>query len=441
MHPSRQSILFLCLLFGAAGLWAQDKSPAGPPLGRGRIEPEFAKVQPGAEQQFRAIIEAPKFDFSRVADKVTWTVNEIVGGDAQVGTVNAAGLYRAPAHAPTPHEVHVRAEVQGIANRYLFATALVGAPEISYTMSSSWTDPPEAHRLKTPHSFAFDPEGNLLIADSVGNRVFRFSRNGKLLTEIGFGPPAKPKPEATPKRVDAASERPAADIGDWGEEPRGTFSGPRVAIADASGMVYVVDVAERRPMIQVFNSEGKFEYSFGQHGIEPGELFRSHGMTFDSKGLLHVEDVENARVDTYERNGKFLSCWGKEGTMPGELNAPHGIYIDPNDEIFIIGYYGPTQKFTADGRYLLSFAPGDPPDHAVSFQFVAGDRWGDVYIPMRRDGLAKFSNTGKFLGWVVKGHGIQWLTVDHDGTVYALPAGTSRKEAKPPATVEVYSEQ
>ena len=156
MHPLRQSILFLCLILGAAGLWAQDKSPAGPPLGRGRIEPEFVRVQPGAPQQFRAIIEAPKFDFSRVADKVTWTVNEIVGGDAQVGTIDATGLYRAPAQVPAPHEVHVRAEVQGIANRYLFATALVGAPEISYTMSrlldrssrSPSPEDPAQHRLR-----------------------------------------------------------------------------------------------------------------------------------------------------------------------------------------------------------------------------------------------------------------------------------------------------
>ena len=73
--------------------------------------------------------------------------------------------------------------------------------------------------------------------------------------------------------------------------------------------------------------------------------------------------------------------------MPGELNAPHGIYIDPNDEIFIIGYYGPTQKFTADGRYLLSFAPGDPPDHAVSFQFVAGDRSGRFGGFLRKESI------------------------------------------------------
>jgi hypothetical protein len=206
-------------------------------------------------------------------------------------------------------------------------------------------------------------------------------------------------------------------------------------------MIYVVDVAERRPMIQVFDSDGRYRYSFGGHGIEPGEIQRSHGMAFDSKGRLHVEDVENSRVNTYERNGEFLSSWGREGTLPGELNAPHGIYIDPNDEVFILGYYGPTQKFTADGRYLLAFAFPDPPEHAVSFQSLCGDRWGDVYIPMRKEGLAKFSNTGEFLGWAVKGRSVQWAAVAPDGTLYVLPARPLQAPAKAQATVEVYSEQ
>jgi hypothetical protein len=89
----------------------------------------------------------------------------------------------------------------------------------------------------------------------------------------------------------------------------------------------------------------------------------------------------------------------------------------------------------------LAFADADPPEHAVSFQSLCGDRWGDVYVPMRRDGLAKFSNTGDFLGWVVKGRGVQWATVANDGTVYLLPARPFAGHAKTNATVEVYTEQ
>jgi hypothetical protein len=123
--------LLVYVFLGVGRLWAQDAALGDQPLDRGRIQPTFVKLQPGAEQQFRAIIEAPRFSFAHLAEKVTWTVNDIVGGDAQVGTIDAQGLYRAPARAPLPHEVHIRAEVEGVMNRFLFATALVGAPEIA----------------------------------------------------------------------------------------------------------------------------------------------------------------------------------------------------------------------------------------------------------------------------------------------------------------------
>jgi len=34
--------------------------------------------------------------------------------------------------------------------------------------------------------------------------------------------------------------------------------------------------------------------------------------------------------------------------------------MDSNDDVFVNGYNGPTQKFTFDGRFLLAFAYGDP---------------------------------------------------------------------------------
>jgi hypothetical protein len=442
--------LLVYVFLSAGSLCAQDAPLANQPLDRGRIQPTVVKLQPGAEQQFKAIIEAPRFNYARLADKVAWTVNDIAGGNAQVGTIDAKGLYRAPATAPAPHEVHIRAEVEGVANRFLFATVLVGEPELAYTMSSSWTDPPAAQRLRYPHSIFFDPKGNLLIADEATSRVFRFSPDGKLLTEIGLGAGGRrmsgegAPPSGTPSGPPPSNMPYIPTPGLPFIPPPGTpghFAGPRVAFSDPSGTIYVLDIAERRPMIQVFDTEGHFQYSFGHWGTLPGELLKGHAMAFDSKGLLHVSDVENVRIDTFERTGKFLSSWGLQGARPGDLNAPHGIYIDPNDEIFVLGYYGPTQKFTADGHFLVAFAYADPPDHSLSFQTISGDRWGDVYVPLGRDGLGKFSNTGDFLGWVVKGHAVHWATVAPDGTVYLLPALAPRGQPQPKSTVEVYSEQ
>ena len=157
--------VFVYVLLSAGSLCAQDAAVPGQPLDRGRIQPTVAKLQPGAEQQFKAIIDAPRFNYARMAENVTWTVNGIAGGNAQVGTIDAKGLYRAPATAPVPHEVHIRAEIEGVANRFLFATVLVGAPEAAYTLSSSWADPPETRRFRRPHSIFLDPQGNLLITD------------------------------------------------------------------------------------------------------------------------------------------------------------------------------------------------------------------------------------------------------------------------------------
>jgi len=417
----------------------QDARFPDQPLGRGRIEPTLVKLQPGAEQQFKAIIAAPMFSYAHLAEKVTWTVNDVEGGNAQVGTIDARGLYRAPAHAPVPHEVHICAKVEGVMNPFLFATVLVGVAEAAYTMKSSWTD--EAHRMEYPHSISLDPQGNLLIADSVGSRVFRFSPDGKLLTAIGAGSRVTKGSHRKPASASSGFTHPSVTVGYFGGTRPGYFSAPRVALSDSSGMVYVVDTEERRPQIQVFDSAGHFQYAFGQHGTLPGYLIRVHGMAFDSKGRLHAEDVENCRINTYERDGKFVSSWGHEGALPGDLNAPHGLYIDPNDEIFVIGYYGPTQKFTADGHFLLAFAHADPPDHPISFQSVCGDRWGNVYVPMREEGLAKFNNTGDFIGWVTKGVAVQWGTVAHDGTIYLLPTADSKREKEQLPTVAVYSEQ
>lgn len=67
------------------------------------ISPTSAGVQVGATRQFTASVGGT----SNAA--VTWTVNNVAGGDTTVGTVSAAGLYTAPAAVPSPAGVTVRA--------------------------------------------------------------------------------------------------------------------------------------------------------------------------------------------------------------------------------------------------------------------------------------------------------------------------------------------
>ncbi len=418
---------------------ANPQYPDTPP-GRATIRPSIARLKPGQTQQFRAIIEPPVFSFAHVARRVTWTVNDIEGGNSQWGTIDSTGLYRAPSTAPVPHEVHICAKVEGVMNPNLFANVLIGVNTNAtlYKLKSSWTD--KEGRLVYPHSINLDPQGNILIADSVGSRVFRYSKDGRFLTAIGAGsrlvkgPDGKWRNPRPPK-----GHHPSLAMGYFGGTTPGFFSDPRVAVANKAGDIYVCDTAERRPQVQVFDSSGNFKFAFAQHGVLPGHMIRVHGMCFDSKGRLITEDVEDCRVNTYEANGKFVGSWGHQGTLPGTLNAPHCIYIDPNDEAFIVGYYGPTQKFTAGGHYLRSFAPAEPPDQPISFQSIFGDRWGNVYVPKRDEGLQKYNNFGEFVGWVTRGVGTQWGAVDDDGTLYLLPTSTSKAQKKTLPTVAIYS--
>ena len=98
--------------------------------------------------------------------------------------------------------------------------------------------------------------------------------------------------------------------------------------------------------------------------------------------------------------------------IPIRWNAPYGLVIDRNDDIFVPGYYGPCQKFTNNGEFLAAFAHADPPDGPIGFQSATGDRWGNIYLAARREGISpgdfteeegkkvsilKYNNNGDFI--------------------------------------------
>jgi DNA-binding beta-propeller fold protein YncE len=390
---------------------------------RATIKPTLVRLTPGAEQQFKAILVASRLLAATAPKQVSWAVNDVPGGNSEIGTIDASGLYRAPARPPKPREVIVHGQVEGAANRHVWATVVIGDQDPSYRLSGSWSEPTATGRLKKPHGISIDAQGHLLIADQGAHRIFRYTKDGKFVNEIGLG---------------------------RGSEP-GNFTDPRYATTDAAGNIFVTDVKGDRPRLQMFSPDGRVRRVFGEKGTKPGHILRGHGLAFDRQGRLYVTDVDNMRVSIFDPDGKFVKAWGREGINPGEFNAPHGLYLDPNDDVFVNGYYGPTQKFTPDGVFLLGFAFGDPPDGPVYFHSITGDRWGNVYVTVRtragyegalerqtakKISIAKYNNNGDHvanLSLSVKEHTESWAAVDRDGTVYALFNSRDR------AGVEIFS--
>jgi DNA-binding beta-propeller fold protein YncE len=385
---------------------------------RAQIKPSIVTLKPGETRRFKVIMTATRLMAATAPEKVSWSVNDVPGGSQQIGTIDETGLYRAPASVPSPCEVHIGADVPQAANRYLFATVVVGESRPEYKSIRIISEPlkrgagSDGH-LTTPHGIGLDADGNILIADEFGNSVHRYTPEGKYLGQLGDGP---------------------------GEKP-GQFKAPRVAIIDDAGQIYVTDSKGDQPRIQVFSRAGKFLKMFAEKGRQPGMILRAHGMDFDSQGRLYTVDVDNMRVNVYGRDGGFLYDWGVEGVFPGQFNAPHGLFVDRSDDVLITSYYGPAQKFNRQGDFIFDYCHGDPPDGPVYFHNSTGDHWGNIYICVRtKEGsqgqlargaankvsVLKYNNNGDFvtdLTLTTREHKESSAVVDKAGRVYALFEG------------------
>lgn len=417
MPPQKQRVIWLsaagiclCVLAGSAFATKTD-----PGFKRAIIKPSLVRLERDGQEKFKVIMLATHLMAASAPTEVKWSVNNIPGGNKKLGTIDADGVYTAPAKVPVPCEIHICAEVSEAANCFLFATVLTDEP--SYKLVNTWSEENEnAQHLEEPHGICLDKEGNILIADQAG-KVLRFTTKGKYLGDIAKGK---------------------------GSEP-GELSEARVVAIDGHGHIWVTDSKGDRPRVQVFTHEGEFMRIFAEKGNGPGQILRAHGLGFDSLDRAFISDVDNFRVNVYSHDGEFLYAWGKPGVEAGELNAPHGLVVDPSGDIFVSGYYGPSQKFDAEGNYLFGFAHGEPPDGPVYFHTIVGDQWGNVYLMVRnkeggqgelqkknggkRLSIMKYNNNGDYItGWSLSepDHRESWAVVDVDGTVHSLFKGETR---------------
>lgn len=386
---------------------------------RANITPSLVYLQPGEQQDYKVVMVATRLMAAGAPEEVEWAVNDIPGGNEKWGTINEDGVYTAPSSIPSPREIHICATVPESANPRLWATVILGDGPPRYKSVDIWTAPVATEsategRMIDPHGIDIDKEGDLLIADQKGHRVYRYTPEGKYLGEIGRGGPSSAP---------------------------GEFNEPRMVIADATGNIFVTDSKGDRPRVQVFDHDGNYLRMFAPKGMQPGMMLRCHGVGFDDQHRFHTVDVDNMRVNVYTHSGEFVEDWGEEGLGPGDFNAPHGLYIDKNNDVFISGYYGPTQKFNSEGDYILDFCHGDPPNGPVYFHSLTGDKWGNIYVTVRTkegyDGalalgvdkalsLMKFNNNGTFvtaLSFTAEEHRETSAVVGEDGKVYALFKG------------------
>jgi hypothetical protein len=97
--------LLVGLQVGCGAVSGSRTSPNSPSSGTVQVSitPNPAKVRAGSSQQFTAAVTGA------TDTSVTWSVNNVLGGNSTAGAINSAGLYTAPATLPNPNTITIQA--------------------------------------------------------------------------------------------------------------------------------------------------------------------------------------------------------------------------------------------------------------------------------------------------------------------------------------------
>jgi len=165
-----------------------------------------------------------------------------------------------------------------------------------------------------------------------------------------------------------------------------------------AGELYVSDVQEHR--IQVYDREGRFLRRFGSKGRNRGQFDHPHGMCFTADGNLVVADGENHRVQIFREDGSFVRTFGRRGTDLGEFLVPTDVCGGPDGTIAVLDKCNcRIQVFRAEGEVLWDFGEfGKGPGHFLEPNDVSTGCRGEIIVSdfTRRD-VQIFSRRGELL--------------------------------------------
>jgi len=154
----------------------------------------------------------------------------------------------------------------------------------------------------SPEAMAIDKNGNFYLTDTGNDRVIKFDKNFKYVSQFG----------------------------QEGKGP-GQFDHPHGIGIDSKGNIYINTLNE--PRIQKFTNDGKFIKEWGTNGTGPGQLTTPlEHLKVDSKDRVFIVDsASNPRVQVFDSDGKLLTQFGKWGVGNGEFKKPEHVAFNEKD--------------------------------------------------------------------------------------------------------------
>ena len=207
--------------------------------------------------------------------------------------------------------------------------------------------PSNAAMLSHPYGLAFDPQGNLYIADLGNGRVRKISSGGNITTVAGGGTIAP------------------GGNGDGGPAASAQLLQPRNLTVEPDGTLYISDFGAQRVyrvsaggILTTLAGTGSAGFSDDGGASQLAQLNSPAGLASDSNGTLYIADSANNRIRRVYQ-GVISSVYNVAG--------PTGVALSPTGALYIAasGYLGTQFKAIA----------GIP-----SARDVTLDRTGNVYV-------------------------------------------------------------
>ncbi len=189
-----------------------------------------------------------------------------------------------------------------------------------------------------PHGLRIDADDNIWATDVAGHVVYKFNPAGRLQMVLGV----KGRP------------------GEWHDFGHlRLFNEPSEAAVGPAGDIYVLQghgKADSR--VVKFDRNGQFINSWGGTGKGPGQFDVPHSIVFDAKGLLHIADRSNSRIQVFDADGNYI----RESKHPG---PPCGLFITPGQDLWLAhGHAGKVMKLDLDGN-VVGIIPGGGPGKTI----------------------------------------------------------------------------
>ena len=220
------------------------------------------------------------------------------------------------------HNIISRIDTKGMMTRY------AGSGESGFSGDGG---PAIKANFKTPAGLAFDPEGNLYIADRENHRVRKIDTSGNISTFAGIGK--------------------AGFSGDGGPAVRAKLNLPSGLATDKKGNLFISDrsndrirVVDKKGVIRTYAGSGVAGFQGDAGPALKAQLDKPFGIALDEAENLYIADRNNNRVRKVSPEGIITTVAGDGGfffmgdngpAYRASVAAPTGVAVDKKGNLYI----------------------------------------------------------------------------------------------------------